>query len=95
MRRFTEPEHQDRAEPVNLIEQAAAAGMDAIAQRLAQAGPVRIVVCVQAENPPPGELNAVTTGHGIMGTGEVVSILLEHARECGVALGLDVKVLTA
>lgn len=94
-RRYDEAEHQQREAPVNAIEHAAAAGMEVIAQLLEAHGPVRIVVLVQAENPPPGQLNAATTAHGVEGTGHVVSILLEHARECGQAIGLTVNVITA
>jgi hypothetical protein len=82
-------------EPRNLVEHAADAGMQAIAETLAHADAEieQVLVVLVAKDVPTGEPDSVTAGHGIEDATDLVALLTSHFISAARAVGLDVKLV--
>jgi hypothetical protein len=91
---------QDGFEPSEFANVAADAGMKAIIDWLAAHGAearhIFIVLDLEPDSTPDAEAeNATMAGHGYEGPEELFEELLDHARQVGESLGIQVNVVTA
>jgi hypothetical protein len=82
-------------EPRNLVEHAADAGIQAIAAHLAHADAKvkTLLIVLDAEDVPEGELDCVTAGSGIEDPRELVAMLAGHLAGAGRQIGLKVQII--
>jgi hypothetical protein len=82
-------------EPRNLVEHAADAGIQAIAAHLAHADAKikTLLIVLDAEDVPEGEVDCVSAGSGIEDPRDLIAMLAGHLAGAGRQVGLTVQII--
>jgi len=84
-----------KSEPDDLVSHAADAAIEAAKASLSASGVElsMMLVTLVIEDPPEGEVNASTAGHGFEGDAELMAFLLQTVEKVSASLGVDVRVI--